>query len=812
MRRTVTTVAGWALTVALWLAAPALAAPAAAPAAAAKPAVTPAAATPPAVLTPPPPAPPTPASPPPPTPDQRLDADAERLASIANDAQTISSEARLQALEVAAGGVEADARTIEAPADARIAALDKRVAAIIPRWRRVPTASEAARAAPLVAQANAVRPLAQHGRQVVTEAEETYSLVAQRLREGFSARVLTRSASPLEPGFWAQLIGASGDDGARLAAMADDAGLTAGEAPEPRGALRLFLGLAVGAAILFAAWWVRRPPRRLIRPGRAPIARSGAALWTAVVGAAAPTLAAAVLRLSAEWGGLLSRQADAMAGAAVGATAWAAGILALGRALGTDRDRGCRLLDVGDDTAHRMRPPLLVVAAVTAAGSLFNRLIYVIGASVSATIAVDCLLAVAYSAVAGLIVVSFGRGRRSREEGGGDRSAAQRSGLWTLASLALSGAIAVTLGAVALGYSTLASLVSGQIFWVSIIVAGAWLLMRFADDLATALFSDRGWATRALRTLFGLKRSAIGQTGALLSGAAQVAVIIAALALALTPFGQGASLLATHLAAMAGPIKLGTATFAPSAILTGLATLVIGIALARVVQGWVEKRYLPVTDWDAGVRNSVSTGIGYVGVIVAVLWALASAGVGLAQLALVASALSVGIGFGLQQVVQNFVAGLIILVERPVKVGDWVNVGGVEGDIRRIRVRATEIETFDRTTAIVPNSNLITMSVQNKTVGGSGRVDLHLSVTDAAEAEKARGLIIEALKGRPNVSATRPAAVLLDGLAASGAANLVAYVYIDDPRKGGQVRSDAYLQVIEALKQAGVAFTGVSAA
>ena len=117
------------------------------------------------------------------------------------------------------------------------------------------------------------------------------------------------------------------------------------------------------------------------------------------------------------------------------------------------------------------------------------------------------------------------------------------------------------------------------------------------------------------------------------------------------------------------------------------------------------------------MRNSVTTGVGYLGVCVAVLCALAASGLGFNQIALVASALSVGIGFGLQQVVQNFVSGVILLVERPVKVGDWVSVGGVEGDIRRIRVRATEIETSDRTTVIVPNSDLITKSVQNKTLG-----------------------------------------------------------------------------------------------
>ena len=120
-----------------------------------------------------------------------------------------------------------------------------------------------------------------------------------------------------------------------------------------------------------------------------------------------------------------------------------------------------------------------------------------------------------------------------------------------------------------------------------------------------------------------------------------------------------------------------------------MVTFALGMALVHMAQRWLERRYLPATGWDSGLRNSVSTGVGYLGVAIVLVCALTATGVGFSQIALVASALSVGIGFGLQQIVQNFVSGVIILIERPIKVGDWVNVGGVEGDIRRIRVRDT---------------------------------------------------------------------------------------------------------------------------
>src|SRR5690606_26008895 len=134
------------------------------------------------------------------------------------------------------------------------------------------------------------------------------------------------------------------------------------------------------------------------------------------------------------------------------------------------------------------------------------------------------------------------------------------------------------------------------------------------------------------------------------------------------------------------------------------ALLVLALCLlgVRLLKRWLANRYLPTTELDPGMQLSAATLFGYTGIVVAVALALSALGIGLERVAWIASALSVGIGFGLQAVVQNFVSGLILLAERPVKVGDWVSLGGVEGDIRRINVRATEIQMSDRSTVIVP--------------------------------------------------------------------------------------------------------------
>ena len=132
----------------------------------------------------------------------------------------------------------------------------------------------------------------------------------------------------------------------------------------------------------------------------------------------------------------------------------------------------------------------------------------------------------------------------------------------------------------------------------------------------------------------------------------------------------------------------------------------MGIAITRYVTAWLQRRVLTATRLDKGVQDSIRTGAGYFGYILAAGFALSAAGVNFSNLAIIAGALGVGIGFGLQSIVNNFVSGLILLAERPVRVGDWVVTTAGEGIVRTINVRATEIETFDNCTIFIPNSNL----------------------------------------------------------------------------------------------------------
>jgi potassium efflux system protein len=210
---------------------------------------------------------------------------------------------------------------------------------------------------------------------------------------------------------------------------------------------------------------------------------------------------------------------------------------------------------------------------------------------------------------------------------------------------------------------------------------------------------------------------------------------------------------------------IGGIELAPSNISAALAILLIGFVAVRAAQRWLETQFLPRTRLDAGLQNSIAALTGYSALVAVLALALGALGIDLQKIALIAGALSVGIGFGLQSVVSNFVCGLIMLAERPIRVGDWVVVKNDEGWVRRISVRATEIETFDRATVIIPNQDFITGVVKNLTRGNTmGRVLVKVRVAFDSDAEKVREVLRACGDDHPQVMRAPPPVVYLMGI------------------------------------------------
>ncbi len=253
--------------------------------------------------------------------------------------------------------------------------------------------------------------------------------------------------------------------------------------------------------------------------------------------------------------------------------------------------------------------------------------------------------------------------------------------------------------------------------------------------------------------------------------------------------------------------SLGSLTISPSNIFNAMLVLAIGFVVLRIIKRWLGKQLLPKTSLDVGMQTSIVTLLGYVGGILVFVLVLGALKVDVQSIAWVASALSVGIGFGLQAIVQNFISGLILLAERPVKVGDWVSISGVEGDIRRINVRATEIQLGDRSTMIVPNSQLITQNVRNVTLANAlGRVQIRLPMPMGSDASKVRQLVFDILRNHPGTLTTPAPSVQLDNIDA-GSLMFVCTAYVNNPRDAGNVKSDLLFEIIDRLGQANLPLT-----
>ena len=242
----------------------------------------------------------------------------------------------------------------------------------------------------------------------------------------------------------------------------------------------------------------------------------------------------------------------------------------------------------------------------------------------------------------------------------------------------------------------------------------------------------------------------------------------------------------------------------PSSVIMFLIVVALFTVTSHLLQRMVRTQVFSRLRIEEATQYTLTRISHYIIMIIGAVVAFQFIGIDLTGLAIIVGFLSVGIGFGLQNITSNFVAGLILLLERPIKVGDRVILGNQEGDVVEIKMRSTTIRTLNNIAVIVPNSEFVSSKLENWSYGDQNvRVDIDIGVSYESNLEMVMRSLLEVAGEHPEVL-KHPAADVLHMGFGDSAWNMRLRIWLEHPRRHPQVRSEINCAIVQKFRQNGV--------
>ncbi len=642
-------------------------------------------------------------------------------------------------------------------------------------------------------------------RAMMVQAEQMSTIIADKRRQLFARALFERRPSLLSPDMWRSVAATLPSDWRAVEALANDWMRTVSVRLGFQNFILVIMALMAAAALYaFRSKALKAANAKLEDLTDATKLRRVLAAAAQLVAGAAPALLASWLLFAAlDASNLVPDRLEPFIWSVLIGIAGVVFVKALAEALFAPGAPSRRVLGVMDSTAHVVVRLAVSTATALAVGKSIEALLQAIVAGLSLTIAARGLIAFAFAATL-IFGLNALRDKGDEEEAClGPYVPVDGATLGPIRILGWAASVVIGLAAIS-GYAAFAWFLSEQVLWIGVGFALLVLVYLLIDNGIEEGFFGEGRVSKMLQANVGLRKRSVEQIGVLLAGLSKLLLGIIAVLLALAPWGVESNDIVSSLKAAFFGFKVGDVTVSVSSIIIGIGLFSIGIAATRALQGWLENRLLPSTEMDTGLRNSIKTGAGYIGFVAATALAVSSMGLSLDKLAIVAGALSVGIGFGLQSIVNNFVSGLILLWERSIRVGDWIVVGSDQGHVKRISVRSTEIETFDRSLVILPNSNLVSGVVKNRVRNDrSGRIILPIGTRYTSDPDRVRQIIEGCAVAHAGVLETpSPKGYLLK--MGDNTLSFELRCFVPDVDQIMRTSSDLHFAIFKALKDEGI--------